>query len=167
MKKNKGITLVSLIVTIIIIAIVVGISVSSGGELFQKSKMSDYIGYMKLVKARADVVFEDNIFEDDQLTGDNLDSLDNNYDEMDQVIIKKGYDNTPKYKIKKWNKDIIASQGIDKSILGNDEYFVIVYDTENMETIDVIYSSGCGIDGNRYYSLNDMETIISGGTPTN
>lgn len=162
MKNNKGITLVALIITIITMSILIGITVSSGGDLLQKSKMSDYIGYMKLVKARADVVLEDDWFEGDVLTGVSLSSSDAYYAQVSNVITKKGYDNTSKYEIKKWNGSIIASQGIDKSILGNDdEYFVVVFDKEKGETVDVLYSTGCAIDTNRYYSLNDCELAIN------
>lgn len=162
MKNNKGITLVALIITIIVMSIIIGITVSSGGGLLQKSKMTDYIGYMKLVKARADVKIEDDIFE-----GKTIEGLTYSFGEsaVTNEIAKKGY-YLNRYKKIKWNPDKIAEQGIDKNILGTTEYFVIVFDEDTMETVDVIYSTGCGYEGDRYYSLSDMETVIMGEIPT-
>ena len=168
MKNNKGITLVALIITIIVMSILIGITVSSGGGLLQKSKMTDYIGYMKLVKARADVVLEDEFF-DGTLSSDTLNSSDKYYNYVDNVINSKGYDNS-KYIIKKWGKSVIGSQGIDSDILdegdasdpNDDEYFVVVFDTEKGETVDVLYSTGCAIETQRYYSLNDCEIAVNG-----
>ena len=62
MKNNKGVTLVALIVTILVMGVILGISITGASEVLTKSKATEYIGYMKLVKARADVVFEDELF---------------------------------------------------------------------------------------------------------
>lgn len=95
MKNNKGITLVALIVTIIVMTIIIGASVTGGTEVFQKSKATDYIGYMKLVKARADVVLEEEAF-NSSLSNDSIADVD-----IKNKINNKGYND---YLIKKWNR---------------------------------------------------------------
>ena len=163
MKNNKGITLVALIITIIIVIVILGISVGGGSDVLQKSKMTEYIGFMKLVKARADVVFEEELFSTDDISTvmeigiDDVKKIDGEGGTTSFDSKINGYNGKS---FIKWNKDKIAHQGIDSSILGTDEYFVIVYDKTNYETVDVIYSAGCGYNGNRYYTLTEMEDKI-------
>lgn len=163
MKNNKGITLIALIVTILVIFVIIGISVTGGGDTLQKSKMTEYIGFMKLVKVRADVVVEEEIFFNEESIEGETKSF--SEDAVTIEIAKNNY-HLEKYKKIKWNPGKIAEEGIDSRILGNNEYFVVIYDTQNMETKDVIYSSGCAINGERYYTLKDMEKVINGGIPT-
>lgn len=169
MRNNKGITLVALVVTVIIALIILGISITSSTDVFQKSKTADYITYMNLVKARAEVVFEEEIFSVGNIqTGESTNITDvkkidgeSEATDFDKKI--NNYTNTPNSDIGfiKWNGEELASQGIDKSILNNNEYFVIIFDSEKMETIDVIYSSGCRIDRTTYYTLTDMQKVIN------
>ena len=124
--------------------------------MFQKSKMADYLGYMELVKARADVVLEEI-----QFSGGAIDSS-YSFDSSDafyNTIHNKGYNNGI-VKVITWNRDEIKKQGIDQGILEKDEYFIIVYDPNEFITIDVLYSAGCGLEGNRYYSMNDFKVAL-------
>ena len=158
MKSNKGITLVSLIVTIVVMGILLSVTVIYSSDLMQKSKMTDYIGYMKLVKARADVVLEEDYFNGNGFSGveiepsklkDIIKNIDEKLDnEWNECIFVK------------WYADDIANQGIDKSILKNTNYFVIVFDTESRKTVDVIYSEGCELKGEICYTLTAMEEAI-------
>ena len=154
MKSNKGITLVSLIVTIVVMGILLSVTVIYSSDLMQKSKMTDYIGYMKLVKARADVVLEEEVFNSvGEIESDEISNS-----KIDDIIVEK-YNDT-KYLIRIWNGNDIANQGIDKSILKNTNYFVIVFDTESRKTVDVIYSEGCELKGEICYTLTAMEEVI-------
>ena len=154
MKSNKGITLVSLIVTIVVMGILLSVTVIYSSDLMQKSKMTDYIGYMKLVKARADVVLEEEVFNSvGEIESDEISNS-----KIDDIIVEK-YNDT-KYLIRIWNGNDIANQGIDKSILKNANYFVIVFNKESRKTVDVIYSEGCELKETIYYTLTDMEDVI-------
>ena len=153
-KSNKGITLVSLIVTIVVMGILLSVTVIYSSDLMQKSKMTDYIGYMKLVKARADVVLEEEVFNSvGEIESDEISNS-----KIDDIIVEK-YNDT-KYLIRIWNGNDIANQGIDKSILKNANYFVIVFNKESRKTVDVIYSEGCELKETIYYTLTDMEDVI-------
>lgn len=154
MKNKKGITLVSLIVTIVVMGILLSVTVIYSSDLMQKSKMTDYIGYMKLVKARADVVLEEEVFNSvGEIESDEISNS-----KIDDIIVEK-YNDT-KYLIRIWNGNDIANQGIDKSILKNTNYFVIVFNTESRKTVDVIYSEGCELKGEICYTLTAMEEAI-------
>lgn len=172
MKNKRGVTLIALIITIIVMVIIIGITVSTGGDLLQKSKMTDYIGYMELVKARADDVLEEKWFgkEDDEITYADIPTQ--NRIKPEDKMIKRGiegklselYNNAI---FMKWEKNDIANEGIDKSILGNNQYFIIVFDKTKRETVDVLYSEGCKIKARRYYALSDMKIAINGKIPVN
>ncbi len=169
MKNNKGITLIALILTIVVMGIILGISVIDGGDTLQKSKMTEYIGLMKLVKARADVVLEDEMFENGSITGETIVSLEDlqkidGTEAITDFDIKVNYYNYGGKKFIKWNGDKIANQGIDSRILGNNEYFVVIFDQDKKETVDVLYSTGCRINSQTYYLLNDCENAINGQT---
>ncbi|MGN1299685.1 MAG: hypothetical protein ACI4UE_06875 [Candidatus Scatovivens sp.] len=163
MKNERGVTLVALVITIIVMVIIIGITVSTGGDLLQKSKMTDYIGYMELVKARADDVLEEDMF-NERLNPDGTSSLDVN---VNNTITNKGYNDNNRFIIKVWYADKISNEGIDKSILGNNQCFVIVFDKTKGETVDVLYSAGCKIEARRYYALSDMKIAINGKIPVN
>ncbi len=166
MKNNKGITLVSLMITIIVMMILVGITVKTGGNLRGKTKMSDYIEYMELVKLRADVVIEEAVFNGEISIAGKI--LDSSYIEETSVSIdpqKYGLDytgtNLDKYYFIKWGKEDIAKQGIDKSILGSSDYFVIIFSKNNNKTVDVLYSKGCKDRNDApHYLLEDMKVAI-------
>ena len=53
MKKNKGVTLISLIITIIILLIIAGISVYSGKEIIKKAQLEEVKTNMLLIEAKA------------------------------------------------------------------------------------------------------------------
>ena len=170
MKNNKGITLVALVVTILVMLVIVGISITGGSDVLQKTKITEYIGFMKLVKARADVFLEDEIFE----SGEGLSSDSISDSDITGIINNKSY-NDSRYIKKIWGGEEIAAQGIDSSILnpGNDdefgtlgtddkeEYFVIIFDKNTYETVDIIYSTGCYYNGDKYYTLVEMEELIT------
>ena len=154
MKNKKGITLVSLIVTIVVMGILLSVTVIYSSDLMQKSKMTDYIGYMKLVKARADVVLEEDYFNGNEVTGVEIVKT-----QVENIIgnIGEEWNNCI---FVKWYADDIAKQGIDKTILENTNYFVIVFDKDSKKTVDVIYSQGCELEEVTYYTLTSMEEAI-------
>lgn len=53
MNKNKGVTLVSLVITIIILLIITGISVYSGKEVIKQAQLEEMKTNMLLIKAKA------------------------------------------------------------------------------------------------------------------
>lgn len=162
MKDNKGVTLIALIITLLVMTIIIGISVTGGSDVLQKSKATEYIGIMKLVKARADVKLEEEMFSSE--VSSEYSTING---EIKTKIDNKGYNN---YIVDKWTIDDIASEGIDNSVLNegsattteDDEYFVVIFDEEEMETVDVLYSAGCSINSARYYSMLEMEAAING-----
>lgn len=58
-KNNKGITMISLIVMIIVISILAGISITEGTALIKQVKVDNYKTNMISIKAKAKVIAEE------------------------------------------------------------------------------------------------------------
>ena len=58
-KENKGITLIALMVTIIILLIIVGIAIYNGKETIQKANLEELRTNMLLIEAKAKGLVEE------------------------------------------------------------------------------------------------------------
>lgn len=143
--KNNGITLIVLTITVIIMLILGGVIIISTKDIAKTSNATKVYTVMQLVKARAETVIEDKIFDKEDLeeiTISNENYLINSEDEI--VYIK-------------WGKDEIAYQGIDNSILQDGEYFIIAYNKDEMQVEDIIYTAGCQMEENIVYKMSEIK----------
>lgn len=62
-KQNRGITLVSLVVTVIVMIILIGVTIESGTELIISSKFKTIETNMMLIQSRAEVLYEKYTFD--------------------------------------------------------------------------------------------------------
>lgn len=60
--KNKGITLIALVITIIILVIITGVSLKVGSDLFSNANLKTLDTNMLLIQARVKVISEKNRF---------------------------------------------------------------------------------------------------------
>lgn len=58
MKSEKGITLLSLIVTIIVILIIAGVAAYSGMESVNTAKRTAFISEMEMIQAKVNTIYE-------------------------------------------------------------------------------------------------------------
>jgi len=63
-KKSEGVTLVSLVLTIVVMFILIGVTIESGTELLRSSKLKTVITNMMLIQSRAEVIYEKYTFDD-------------------------------------------------------------------------------------------------------
>ncbi len=59
-KDTKGITLIALVITIIILVIITGVSLNVGSELFSNANLKNLDTNMLLIQARVKVISEKN-----------------------------------------------------------------------------------------------------------
>ena len=59
-KDTKGITLIALVITIIILVIITGVSLNVGSELFSNANLKNLDKNMLLIQARVKVISEKN-----------------------------------------------------------------------------------------------------------
>lgn len=58
MKSERGITLVSLMVTIIVILIIAGVATYSGMESVDTAKKTAFISEMEMIQAKVNIIYE-------------------------------------------------------------------------------------------------------------
>lgn len=151
-KNNKGITIIALIVTIIIMMILASVTIEFGTGEIQRAKLEDIKTTMLLIQGRAKIVAEKESFgESYDNTGmvkladatsyniSNLQSIFNSLGDTSNLYI--------------WEQTAMDNNNIDVEITTED-FFVVDYSTG-----EVYYSLGYTYEGNTYYSLTDMQNI--------
>ena len=163
MKENKGITLLALMVSIIIIIIILGIAVNSGNNTLKKSKMGNMISAMELIKVRAEDYYEEISFEEGNKDFETYLMMMKNEKfikkdaELEKIVLDKTFIEN-NYFIK-WDTIKLKEQGIDSTIIDTEEdFFIIAYNYDNREVQNVYYSRGFKLDDeNIIYSLTQLK----------
>lgn len=150
-KQNKGITMIALLATVVIMVVLATVTVNIGTKEIDRAKLEDLKTTMLLIKGRAQIVADKEEFGEDydstgmlkltDATGYNtskLQSIFNNIDTSNLYI---------------WNQTAMDNNSIDVEITKED-FFVI-----NYETGEVYYSLGFTYEDNTYYSLTQLQNI--------
>lgn len=178
MEKNNGITIVSLIITIIILLILAGISIGTGNKVIKSSELENVKTNMLLIKAKGKEYVENASFK----LGTNFkDSKDReNRIKTAKAELKKGKE--IKDTDEDEDKDILKNIGIDiknadytyyyklsnedltdmglSNVKSDDKngWYIIKYDLENVE-VEVYNTQGFERDGKIYYSLSELQNL--------
>lgn len=150
-KQNKGITIVALIITIIIMLILATVTIRFGTGEIERTKLEDLKTTMLLIKGRAQIVADKEEFGEnydntgmiklDDATGyntSNLQSIFNNIDTSNLYI---------------WEQTAMDNNSINVEITKED-FFVVDYVTG-----EVYYSLGFTYEDNTYYSLTELQNV--------
>ena len=163
--KNKGITLVALTITIIILLIIAGISISAGGNMIKKANLEGLKTNMLLIQAKAKQYVEEANFK----IGKSTEDASKISEVRNEIYVEKAKldvaTNEVKNKInvtgdnfyvltKADNKDTYSEWGLDKIDLENGEYYVIEFNEKDL-TVEVYNTLGF----NGKYSLTDIDKI--------
>lgn len=173
--KNKGITLVALTITIIILLIIAGISISAGGNMIKKANLEALKTNMLLIKSKGKEYVENANFklgikQDEkeskidvaklELKGRELDLGEKNNFESNGIINTAGDTVFCLYYDLTTNEDnnYLEEMGIKGLELEKNEKYIIKY---NIDTMNVeVYNTLGYKDGNNFkYSLTDIEKI--------
>lgn len=140
-RNNKGITLVALIITIIIMLIIASITIYSGSNVIKEAQTEDVQTNMLLIQAKVKNYVEQAKFEQkDNINGIEIDGVALNITEAEV----SGY-----YTIN--NMSELGLEDIDNSS------YLITYDISSI-TVDVYYTPGVtDSEGNTYHALSEME----------
>ena len=177
MKDNKGITMVTLVITIVILLIIAGISVGTGNKVIKSSELENVKTNMLLIKAKGKEYVENANFK----LGTNFESatdkesrLSNAKAELkgeeisDSAIFEGNInitqenittDNTNYVYYYKLSSEILKEMGIS-NVESNENkgWYVIKYDIKNVE-VQVYNTIGFENEENKYYSLNDLQNL--------
>lgn len=141
MKKQSGITLVALIVTVIIMLILLIVSVEFGTDVVKKAKLEDIKTDMISIKTRAKIIADEyNYNEGESFPGEEV---------KDQELLNKLQIEEGK-KVYLWRQNTLDVQGLSKI---DADVYIVYYDADNPNNCEVYYKDG--FDG--AYSLTQLE----------
>ena len=158
-KKNDGITLVSLTVTIIILIILLSVTIRGASYMLTDSKLKSCITNMILVQTKVKSIYEKYEFSGDidVLIGTKLeDGRHPSYADLnsyDSTLLSNSEANPYWYQ---WSRATLEENNIDPKILPSvaDSFYV------NYLTSEIVYSKGFkDSKGNKHFSLSDMLSL--------
>ena len=177
MREDRGITITTLVITIIVLLIIAGISAGTGNKVIKSSELENVKTNMLLIKAKGKEYVENASFKlgtnfkdskdkenriitakaelkkDDEMTEREI--LEQNIG-ITQDDIKKNNDYTYYYKL---SNDDLTDMGLS-NVKSDDKngWYIIKYDLENVE-VEVYNTLGFERDGKKYYSLNELQNL--------
>lgn len=158
LKKQNGITLVALIITIVLIVIIAGVTIKQGNNVINSAKLQNLNTNMLLIQSKAKIIYEHHAFNNqEELLGQNVSSIENNekIENLKTLGILEANETEEAqnayadYYV--WDQTILNDEkvGLNDIKLKNDFYIV------NYAAEEVIYSDGFKYsDGQTYYKLS-------------
>ena len=159
--KNKGITLVSLMVTIIILIIIASISINIGSNMIKKAGLEELKTNMLLIQAKAKEYVEEANFKMGKNPDDDKKQTVRNevYIEKAKLkvpeIVSSPIDLTDCYELK---EETYQNWGLNKIQLESNEHYLVKFDEQNM-TVEVYNIPGYKAADGQKYSLTDIDKI--------
>ena len=150
-KKDRGITIIALIITIIVMLILASVTIEFGTGQVERAKLEDIKTTMLLIKGRAKIVVDKESFgEKYDNTGmiKLADATGYNTSNLQSII-----ENLDKNNLYIWEQTAMDNNNIQVTVTKT-EFFVIDYSTG-----EVYYSAGYTYQGETYYSLSQMQNI--------
>ena len=160
-KNNKGITLIALTITIIILLILASKTIYSGKESIKKAQLESLKTNMLLIKAKAKEYVEQASFKNgvnkseiseeakNELKGKEANASD--YSKQN-ITINGG---EILYKL---TSDNLKEMGLKDVKLGSNEEYLVKYNIKDV-TVEVYNTSGYENNGTTVYSLSELEKI--------
>lgn len=150
-KNSKGITIVSLVITIIILMIITSVTIYTGSNIIKQVTLQNVNTDMMLIRAKVKTMEEQAKFNKDNSNYKGtplINVLDNK--KIDKLIDEEVVEDVTKYYL--LSKDDLNSMGLEKVDIA-DGYLV------NYETEEIIYVRGLEKDDNTYYKLSDIKDL--------
>lgn len=160
-KNEKGVTMLILVITIIVLFILMGVSVNTGYSTLKNIRVGRIIANLDLIKIKVEAIYENYQFTGDE---DFLISADNKKYNLLEIS-----NQNPMYGVREeiddyrniaslnnwyeWDKNILKSQGLDTKILDNGGKIFV-----NYEMSEIIYTKGATMDNDKfYYTLSGIK----------
>ena len=162
LKQDKGITLLVLSITIIVMLIIAGISLYEGKNIVKNAQLENIKTNMLLIQAKGKIIAEEANFnktttengeEQKQYLGTNL----NIAISADSVLSSSITNVLQSEEMEKYyvlGQDDLNTMGLNKIEISDGVYYIINYETE-----EIIYIPGYKYEGNTYYKLSDINSL--------
>ena len=150
MKSQNGLTLVSLIITVVIMTILLTVTVNTSTSLITNSKLRSLVTTMYLVQAKLDILYEKYEFDNStELIGTEVD-----LEEMKNYIEKEESESEEEYEKRlknwyEWDEEILNSQGIQTDDFKS---FCVHY----ADDLEIVYPDGFSINQKKIYKLSEL-----------
>ena len=162
LKNNHGVTLSILVVTIIVIFIIGGITISATSSLLIDTKAKNALSNMYLIKGKMETIYEEHQFSGKDLiyagtNNENVSTKVNDISTLSQYGISS--DGTTDNYWYIWDRDTLEALGFDRSMLQKEDSKYIV----NYISGEVIYTKGVKSDsGEKLYTFTDISNYVRG-----
>ncbi len=150
MKKDNGITLIALIVTIIIMIILATIVVDFSTKAIDKAKLEDIKTNMLLIQGKSQTIYEKYLFKEiEELTG----IL---YSEQNTYVISDGLLDHLKVEddIYIWGEEALNENGLGTIKTDEQTFYIVDYTTS-----EIYFSKGYEYNDLIYYSLTELQEL--------
>lgn len=150
-KSNKGITMVALLVTVVIMILLAAVTINIGTREIERAKLEDLKTTMLLIKGRAQIVADKEEF------GENYDST--GMLTLEEAIryntsnLQSIFSNIDTSNLYIWEQTAMDNNNIQVTVT-NTDFYVVDY-----ETGEVYYSLGFTYEDNTYYSLTELQNV--------
>ena len=163
-KENKGITLISLIVTIIVLMIIAGITVYNGKDTIKQAKLEGLRTNMLLIQAKAKEYVEEVNFEMGPAKDKKQEAIQAIY--IEKVGLVKADDSTLNISVPQGSgidlstcycvtQNALNNMGLNRIELDEGDYYLIQFNEEEAKVVDIYNTLGYkGV-----YSLSGLEQI--------
>lgn len=168
-KKDSGITLVALVITIIIIMILASISVYEGKQIIAKSKVQTLETNMLTIKAKAKVYAEEIdakvwTYKDSEKDDKRDAEFSSDDRKMDKTSVSQEALAQVEDKIKTGGYVAYLATGEALTKMGLDEIknekYIVIFSIEDYKLMDVIYQDGVIYNKKTYYSLSALQEVL-------
>lgn len=149
--SEKGITLTTLVITIIVIAIIASVSVYVGTDIIKQANLQNINTNMMLIQAKVKTISEQAKFNKDtsNYKGKKLIEVVGNR-KIDELVSNNIIEDQEKYYL--LSQDDLNEMGFEK-IQIEDGYIV------NYDTNEIIYVKGFDANKQTYYKLSEMKDL--------
>ena len=182
MKKNRGITMVALVITIVVLLIIAGISIGAGNNAIKNSKLENLKTNMLLIEVKAKEQLEnakfrlgtsfDKATEEEKTNRVNTAKSELSEFTEDEIVDGNIFNNNTKITTKKIEEDnknniyyykLSTKNLIDMGLknVKSDEkngYYIVKYKLKD-STIEIYNTKGFDDEGNVVYSLTDIKQV--------
>jgi len=151
--NQKGITLIALAVTIVVMIIIAVIGISAGSTMINTARLQEISTNMSLIQAKAKMEAEKHKFDPTSIELSGAINASNVTKLKSEGAIENTYDTTLLYTL---NQDNLTTFGLGNVRLKTGEAFLVDY---NDPEVEVFYLPGFDYKGTKYYKLSKILEI--------
>ena len=153
MKNNKGITLITLSITILILLLLSSTLILSTRDTYSVIKLQNFISKMKIIQAKVDEVSENDSYEPPEEL--KMDETNGQYSEFLNIITKLKEDGVISESEDLNDYYCFNSNALKQEFGLKDIDLTVII---NFDTRNVISANGVTVDGKTYYRQYDIDS---------